>query len=391
MAKKFTKLHKNAIAAAKAGTTIYEHGIEFKRMANGDGVYTVNVMVDGRRVHRTLGRESEGVTRSQADAFIEQARTDARLGRLNLPKGRKTVLRFGAAATSYLALLEEEGGKDIQKKAERLKRHLTPFFKDAPLSAISSFEVQRYKKQRLAAGAKAGTVNRELAVLSHLLNKAVEWKWMTHRPAQIKRLPEGNGRIEYLSVEECERLIQCAAEDSNPHLMPFVRIALGTSMRKTEVLSLRREHVQLDRRVLYVPKAKSGAREQPITAEVAEFLRQHIAALPDQTPWLFPSKRSRSGYATGIEEPFRRAVRAAGLDPKRIVRHTMRHTAVTHLVQSGVDLPTVQRISGHKTLAMVARYAHANGAHIQAAMDVLERRYSSGQSKTIVPIRKVAA
>ena len=52
----------------------------------------------------------------------------------------------------------------------------------------------------------------------------------------------------------------------------------------------------------------------------------------------------------------------------------MRHTAITHLVQAGVDLPTVKRISGHKTLAMVEKYAHQNGAHIQTAMDKLESR-----------------
>ena len=55
----------------------------------------------------------------------------------------------------------------------------------------------------------------------------------------------------------------------------------------------------------------------------------------------------------------------------------MRHTAITHLVQAGVDLPTVKRISGHKTLVMVERYAHQNGAHIQAAMDALEARYTA--------------
>ena len=64
----------------------------------------------------------------------------------------------------------------------------------------------------------------------------------------------------------------------------------------------------------------------------------------------------------------------SGLDPDQILRHTLRHTAITHLVQAGVDLPTVKRISGHKTLAMVERYAHANGAHIQAAMDKLQAR-----------------
>jgi hypothetical protein len=43
-------------------------------------------------------------------------------------------------------------------------------------------------------------------------------------------------------------------------------------------------------------------------------------------------------------------------------------------VRAGVDLPTVKRISGHKTLAMVEKYAHQNGAHIEAAMDKLESR-----------------
>lgn len=66
---------------------------------------------------------------------------------------------------------------------------------------------------------------------------------------------------------------------------------------------------------------------------------------------------------------------AAKLDPKQVVRHTLRHTAITHLVQAGVDLPTVKRISGHKTLAMVERYSHRNGEHIRAAMNKLDRRY----------------
>lgn len=58
---------------------------------------------------------------------------------------------------------------------------------------------------------------------------------------------------------------------------------------------------------------------------------------------------------------FQGAVIAAGLDPKQIVRHTLRHTAITHLVQADIDLPTVQRISGHKTLQIVACYNHQNG------------------------------
>lgn len=74
-----------------------------------------------------------------------------------------------------------------------------------------------------------------------------------------------------------------------------------------------------------------------------------------------------------VRKAYRRVVEAAGLNPDEVVRHTLRHTAIAHLVQSGVALPTVKRISGHKTLIMVERYAHQNGAHIQTSMSKLEK------------------
>ena len=66
-----------------------------------------------------------------------------------------------------------------------------------------------------------------------------------------------------------------------------------------------------------------------------------------------------------------------GLEPARV--------GVVALVQAGVDLPTVKRISGHKTLAMVERYSHQNGAHIQAAMDKLQARLNLASRKPRKP------
>jgi site-specific recombinase XerD len=68
-----------------------------------------------------------------------------------------------------------------------------------------------------------------------------------------------------------------------------------------------------------------------------------------------------------------------------VVRNTLRHTVITHLVQAGVAVPTVKRVPGHKTLIMVAHYAHQNGEHYahqngehtQAAMDKLSERYTT--------------
>ena len=146
-------------------------------------------------------------------------------------------------------------------------------------------------------------------------------------------------------------------------------------MRKMEILSIRLEHIDLKRKIIYIPVAKAGAREQPITTHLAEFLGEHLKQIKPDQIWLFPSDSSESGHMVSIEKPFRRVVLEAGLDPKEVLRHTLRHTAITHLVQAGVDLPTVQRISGHKTMQMVVRYSHQNGEHIQEAMEKLEDRY----------------
>lgn len=372
---KFTKLTRVALRNLKSGEQLNEHGITFERLANGDGRYTINIMVDGQRVHRVIGKESDGTTRTQAEAFIEKAKQDAKTGRLNLPRGRKVVLGIKQATEKYLKKLEEEGGRDITKKTYRLNLHLIPFFNETPLSKITSSDVERYKKQRLEENAKAGTVNRELAALSHLFSKAIEWKWLDNKPCQIKRLKEDKGRITYLTTEQIKKVLEAAQHDQCPYVYPFIVIGLQTSMRKTEILSIKLEHIDLAKQVIYIPKAKSGAREQPITLHLVNFLRSYIDAVEPDQVWLFPSKQSSSGHVVNIEKQFRRVITAAGLNPKEVVRHTLRHTAITHLVQAGIDLPTVQRISGHKTLQMVVRYSHQNGEHIRTAMNALEQRY----------------
>ncbi len=107
MSLRFVRLDRPAVRRLKPGEKIIEHGITVEKLRDGDTRYTVNVMVDGERVHRVVGRGSEGVTRHQAEEFIEKVRTEAREGRLSLPKGRKVKLTFGAAAKVYMDRLRE--------------------------------------------------------------------------------------------------------------------------------------------------------------------------------------------------------------------------------------------------------------------------------------------
>ena len=393
MAKTFNKLTRPTIRKLVAGDKLNEHGITFERLINGDGVFSVNVMADGQRIHRVIGRESDGTTRTQAEEFIDKARQDAKVGRLNLPKGRKLTLTFREAASQYLVKLAEEDGKDLRMKGYRLNMHLTPCFGDTQLSKITTSQIERYKKNRssesvlhsdgrgkkvsLGRETKPATINRELAALSHLFTKAVEWGWVSHRPATIKRLKEDSGRIIYLTVDQAKGLLKAAESDQNRQIHPFIKTGLDTSMRTTEILSIRLENINLPQLVIFIPKAKAGAREQPITSDLGKYLAGYITTLQPGDQWLFPSLGAKDGHTVNLNKPFRRCVLTAGLDVNQVVRHTLRHTAITHLVQANVDLPTVKRISGHKNLSMVERYSHQNGSHIQSAMDKLSERYKA--------------
>jgi integrase len=146
-------------------------------------------------------------------------------------------------------------------------------------------------------------------------------------------------------------------------------------MRHREVLRARFDQVAWDRARLFIGKAKAGAREQPLTPALVATVRKEREQRSDPEGYIFPakSKTAKHPHRDRISEGFRRTVRRAKLDPAKVTPHVLRHTAITRLVEAGVDLPTVQRISGHKTLAMVARYAHVSSLHIDAAMNALDR------------------
>ena len=125
---------------------------------------------------------------------------------------------------------------------------------------------------------------------------------------------------------------------------------------------------------IWIDKAKAGERARPITPSLRDALRRKLQTEDDQTGWIFPSrwKQSRQPYRESMEDGFRRAVTRAGLNPATCTPRTMRHTGITRLVKNKTDVPTIQKISGHKTTAMVLHYVHIFGEHIDNEMSVLD-------------------
>lgn len=379
MAGKFQRLTKAAIGALKVGERLNEQGIVAERMKNGDIRYSVNIMVDRERIHRVVGVASEGVTLTQAQTAVETFRTKAREGRLDLPKGRKVHRLFDEAAKEYLEKLESEldegdkGFADLPNKRRHLNSHLVPFFGKQRLDKLTDFGIKNYTRKRIGAGVKQATINRELSTLSHFLRKMK----VTARP-EIVKAEEERKKIDALTVKQQQDLMKAARGDQDPTTHLFVAFGLGSAMRHGEILKARWDKIDWEQRRLYIPTAKAGQRIQPLTPSLVALLLVEREQRDDQDGFVFPTTRkdSKRPHRRSMERQFERAVIRAKLDPKKVTPHVMRHTAITQLITAGTDLPTVQKISGHKTLAMVMRYAQIADPHVDRSIGALDAGFA---------------
>ncbi len=386
MARSFERLTRPRIRALPIGGKLSEHGITAERLTDNDIRYSVNIMVDGQRIHRVIGRDSEGVTREQAERAIEKLRTDARSDRLDLPQGRKLHRSFTEGAADYLERMEETDGRDLVNKRRHLDTYLVPFLGSERLDKITDFRLRQYRKHRGTQGAKPATINRELATFSHLMRRAASKGWGWIKPEAIPEIPkekEARKQIRVLSPDQCKRLIEAAEADHDPHAWLFVMFGLNTAMRHSEIVCRRFDEIDFAHNRIWIDRAKAGEREQPITATLSAALKSLQAMRDDSHGWIFPAQRrdSKHPHRRDLRETFARCVTRAGLDPTQCTPHVMRHTAITRLVKARVDLPTIKRISGHKTTAMVEHYTHIHGAHIDEAVSALD----TATSGTITP------
>lgn len=211
---------------------------------------------------------------------------------------------------------------------------------------------------------QAATINREHALLKSIFTKAMDWGIVKENPAKRVRLTKEQGRIRFLTKSEIQRLLAAAEESKALHLKPILIMALDTAMRRGEILNLRWEDVDFERRVIQVKKTKNDQpREVPMTDRLAETL------------WDWKKKSLDKGLVfantkgikiTSVKTAFACALRKAGITDFRF--HDLRHTAASQMYMSGWDIKLIKEIGGWKTLAMVDRYSHLTTEHKRIMM-----------------------
>ena len=212
-------------------------------------------------------------------------------------------------------------------------------------------------------GLAPATVVRYLAVLSHLYTVASsEWEWLETNPVRRVRRPKlPRGRVRFLDKDELSALLSACQQSDHPCLYPIVVLAVSTGMRHGEILGLRWQDVDLARNRLTLEQTKNGDRRSvPLVGRARAVISEYARVRRIDTPLVFPSRR-KPRVPADFRKPWAKAVETAGLENFRF--HDLRHTCASYLAMSGATLAEISEVLGHKTLAMVKRYAHLSESH----------------------------
>ena len=280
---------------------------------------------------------------------------------------KEEKIKFEDFAEVFLKLHSKPNKKSW--KADFYNLHnLMPAFKGRYIYEIRARDIEEYKARRSKKVSPA-TVNRDLATLKTMFNKAVAWEKLYKTPAKnVKFLREPNGRLRYLEKEEIPKLLSNCSERPRP----IVILALNTGMRRGEILGLKWQDIDFKRGIIYLLNTKNGERREVPMNQAVESALLKVRKHPD-SPYIFCNPDGKSYH--DIRKSFSTALKEAGITKFRF--HDLRHTFASHLVMAGVDLNTVRELLGHKTLAMTLRYAYLSPDHKKRAVDTLNKQINS--------------
>lgn len=251
-----------------------------------------------------------------------------------------------------------------------LAAHLLRAFGAVPLDQLRPAQLADYKATRRAAGAAPKTVNDELTLLGHAYKLALlEWEWVRDNPVlkvKKEKLRPKPGR--WLTGEEEARLMAASPR----WLQEILLFAVHTGLRQSEILNLQWPQVDLAHRTLMILEQKNGGQDTlPVNATANDVLQARAKVRSISTPQVFFNHAGHRWNARNLLRAFYVARKKAGITDVRF--HDLRHTFASRLVQSGVDLYTVQRLGRWKCMKMVQHYGHHYPESLRSGAEVLDR------------------
>lgn len=213
------------------------------------------------------------------------------------------------------------------------------------------------------------TKAKHLALMKAILRAAErDWKWLEKAPV-IKIPTVRNKRVRWLEKDEAKRLIDECPEP----LKSVVKFALATGLRRSNIINLEWQQIDMQRRVAWVNPEDSKSNRAigvALNDTACKVLRDQIG---NHHKFVFvhtKAGRRPDGSVTPAVRKMRvddgrawkSACKRAGIEDFRF--HDLRHTWASWLIQSGVPLSVLQEMGGWESIEMVRRYAHLAPNHL---------------------------
>ena len=344
-------------------------GFVLECRASGGKTFYLRYDQDGRQKQIKLAVHGDA-TFAQVKRKAEKLRSEVVLG--DDPSAKKAQARavptYSELATQHLADAKLHQ-KSFSTTEGYMNKHILSRWGKSRLTAIDPQAVAKWLADKRAEGLAPATVEKMRVIFGRSFELGARWgvPGSEKNPTKgVSRPPLNNARERYLSAEEAARLIEATKASKNRQLPAIVGLLLLTGMRVSELLSTRWEHVDLERRGLFVPTSKTGrSRHIPLAGAAVGI----IAALPKRagSVFLFPSPSDPRKHLTTIKHGWQTAREAARLPDLRI--HDLRHSAASFMVNNGVDLFAVGKVLGHANVASTSRYAHLANDTLLAAVE----------------------
>lgn len=324
-------------------------GYGIKKASNK--IYWIEYYLAGRRKRERIGQSKTAAEQRLRDVL--KARTEERY----IDKDKSIRQTLGGLCAWYLCLPEVKAKRSYSRDKDSIRNLKRLLGEHTKIRDLTSGRMETYQQQRLQEPSPVypgktitpATVNRELACIKTMLNRAVRHGKLDVNPiADVRKLQENNIRMRVLKQEEFEQLYKSCES----HLKPIVLTAYYTGMRRSEILGLTWKEVDMRQGFirLSADKTKTKAdRSVPLHPRVESLLKAMPRALHTSRVFL-----RRGKHFDDIKHSFRAACMRAGIE--NFTFHDLRHCAINNLRQAGNDYFKIMAMSGHKTMSVFKRY-----------------------------------
>lgn len=339
---------------------------------------------DGKQKYRALGTFIDG----KASAYDQAAKAAAKFFDETAAGVSTDVLTVWQACEQYIRKLRDEDG---DTKADSEQARLVRLVKGSGLARIelASLKPEHVKTWRqelkkrparvdrtkdaaepVTRERSAATINRDVVPLRAALNHALELGQIATDVAWREALKPIKGadrkRTLYLEATDRRRIIEHASDEIRPFLIGMTRLPLRPGALAALTVGA------FDKRlnVLHVGDDKAGGdRAIGLPTVTAKFIQEQAKGALPAAP-LFRQATGAAWNKDAWKGPIKEAVEAAGV-PMATTAYTLRHSVITDLVVSGLDLLTIAQISGTSVAMIERHYGHLRKDHAAAALATL--------------------